>query len=179
MFGFLLLSFGFANAQDTTVSNSSEAPMYITSRSAVAVPANASDDVVSHGGGVGVYLDEKNSMGLRVIYMADPPSNPLATHTPDVPSAWGPVIDWQYYFQPQRNFSFFTQSSLGYVYGVPTSENEKNVILPILEFGFGARLSRTTSNGSRIYLSPELGFVPGAVAPYSAVSLGVILPGQN
>jgi len=180
MFGFLLFSLGFANAQETQVSNtSSEAPMYISGRSAVAVPANANKDVVSHGGGVGVFLNDKNSMGLRVIYMADPPDNPLATSTPEIPNAWGPVVDWQYYFQPDRNFSFFTQSSIGYVYGVPSNENEKNVILPILEFGFGARLSRKTSNGGRIYLSPELGFVPGAMAPYSAVSLGVVLPAKK
>ena len=54
-----------------------------------------------------------------------------------------------------------------------------NVILPILEGGFGIRLSRMTNDGSLVFVSPELGFVPGAVAPYTAVSIGVIRPGTK
>ena len=78
-----------------------------------------------------------------------------------------------------RGFSFFTQVSLGYVYGTPESETEKNVVLPILEGGFGARISRKTRSGGLLYLSPELGFVPGAMAPYSSISVGYVLPGSK
>ena len=78
--------------------------------------------------------------------------------------------------------SIYTNVSLGYVYGVPESgssdSEENNVILPILEGGVGVRLSKMTSNGNRIFMSPELGFVPGAVAPYAALSIGVLQPAK-
>jgi hypothetical protein len=157
-------------------------PVYFSVRGAVAVPANANGDVKTAGFALGVELDEMNTMGLRVIYMDDPPDNPLATSTPHLPWAWGPVLDWQHHFQPNSAFNFYTNVSLGYVYGVPNTETsgveEDNVILPIIEGGVGVRLSKQTDKGSRLFVSPELGFVPGAVAPYASVSLGVIRPAR-
>ena len=158
-------------------------PIYFAARTAVAVPANANGDVVTVGPSLGIALDERNTMGLRVIYMDDPPANPLATSTPEIPWAWGPVVDWHHHFQPHSTFSFYTSVSLGYVYGVPEEDSEAadedNVILPILEGGLGVRLSKQTANGNRLFLSPELGFVPGAVAPYAAISVGFSRPGSS
>ena len=157
-------------------------PIYFAARGAAAVPANANGDVLTAGVAMGAQLSEYNSLGLRVIYMDDPPDNPLTTATPNIPWAWGPVVDWQHHFQPESSISFYTNVSFGYVYGVPDeSENldTDNVILPILEGGFGIRLSRMTNDGSLVFVSPELGFVPGAVAPYTAVSIGVIRPGTK
>jgi hypothetical protein len=151
-------------------------PIYIAARGAVAVPANTNGDVKTGGLAVGVEMDAMNSMGLRVIYMDDPPDNPLASSTPSIPWAWGPVIDWTHQFQPNSALGFYSNVSLGYVYGVPDDEPDAdNVILPILEGGIGIRLSKLTQNGSRMFFSPELGFVPGAVAPYVAVSIGTIV----
>jgi hypothetical protein len=154
-------------------------PIYVAVRGAVAVPANAQGDVKTGGVAIGAKLSEYNSLGLRVIYMDDPPDNPLTTTTPELGEAMGPVIDWQHHFQPESSISFYTNVSLGYVYGVPDKGDDNNVILPILEGGFGIRLSRMTKDGSLVYMSPELGFVPGAVAPYSALSIGLIRPGTK
>ena len=155
-------------------------PIYFGTRIAAAVPANANGDVQTYGIAMGAQVNEYNSLGLRVIYMDDPPDNPLATSTPEIPYAWGPVVDWQHHFQPQSSMSFYTNVSLGYVYGVPAGvEDADNVILPILEGGFGIRLSRLNRDGSMTYLSPEIGFVPGAVAPYAALSVGIIRPGNQ
>ena len=180
----LLASSTFASAETTDLDNQllETPPIYFAARAALAVPANANGDVLTAGPSLGVQLDEMNTLGIRVIYMKDPPDNPLASDTPSVPWAWGPVIDWQHHFQPNSAFNFYTNVSLGYVYGVPESgssdSEENNVILPILEGGVGVRLSKMTSNGNRIFMSPELGFVPGAVAPYAALSIGVLQPAK-
>ena len=75
-------------------------PIYWGTKAAVAVPANASEDVFTIGPSMGILLDNNNAMGMRVIYMDSPPDNPLAENTPTINMAWGPVVDWQYLFQP-------------------------------------------------------------------------------
>jgi hypothetical protein len=154
-------------------------PVYLAIRGAVAVPNSANGAVSTGGVALGVVLDSMNSLGLRVIYMDSPPDNPLASYTPEIPWAWGPVLDWQHNFLPDSGFSFYSNISLGYVYGVPNDKTANNVILPILEGGVGIRMSRQTPNGGLLYVSPELGFVPGAVAPYTALSVGMIMPGDR
>ncbi len=154
-------------------------PVYTSVRAGMAVPATAHGDVLTGGLGLGVELEPENTLGLRVIYMHAPPENPLAVNTPDVPWAWGPVIDWRHFFGRTSSINFYTSVSIGYVYGVPENEHADNVVLPIVEGGFGARLSRTTSSGARIFISPELGVVPAALAPYSAVTVGVIGPRRS
>ena len=86
------------------------------------------------------------------------------------------MLDWQYTFTPETRASIFVASSLGYVYGTPEN-GANNLILPILEGGVGLRLSKETRDGSRIFAAPQLGFVPGAVAPFTALDIGIILPG--
>ena len=153
-------------------------PIYVVGRAAAAVPANANGDVLTGGFGLGVETNESNSLGLRIIYMHDPPDNPLAAETPEIPAAWGPVVDWQYFFQPWSTVSFYTNVSFGYVYGVPKDGVSDNVILPIIEGGLGIRLTKQNADGGRIFVSPELGFVPGAVAPYFAVTFGTVRPAR-
>ena len=180
---FILLassSVALAETKDLDNQQLETPPVYFAARAAMAVPANANGDVLTAGPALGVELDEMNTLGIRVIYMKDPPDNPLASDTPAVPWAWGPVIDWQHHFQPNSAFNFYTNVSVGYVYGVPETgsdgQEENNVILPILEGGVGVRLSKMTAKGNRIFLSPELGFVPGAVAPYASMTVGIIRP---
>ncbi len=154
-------------------------PIYIQGRSSLAVPANGNGDIVAAGGGMGILVSDTQQVGLRFIYMHQPPSNPLSLDTPDVPWAWGPVLDWQATLQPDNRASLYFAASLGYVYGVPTDPTADNVILPILEGGIGLRLTKQTRAGNKVFVSPELGFVPGAVAPYTALSFGVVLPGRS
>ena len=55
-------------------------------------------------------------------------------------------------------------------------EKARNVILPIVEGGLGIRLlSRPVSGGTlRAFCAPEIGVVPGAEAPYAALSVGLL-----
>tara|TARA_B100001093_G_C26720988_1_gene967817 strand:- start:849 stop:1055 length:207 start_codon:yes stop_codon:yes gene_type:complete len=52
----------------------------------------------------------------------------------------------------------------------------KNQVVPILEAGIGMRvLSRKLSgSGTRVYVAPELGYVPGIDAPYGALNFGIL-----
>ena len=178
--GLVFLSIASASAAPAAPQQELETPpIYFAMRGAVAVPNSAHGAVSTGGLAMGVELDSMNSLGLRVIYMDDPPDNPLASYTPEVPWAWGPVLDWQHNFLPDSGFSFYSNVSFGYVYGVPNDKTADNVILPILEGGLGIRLSRRTEKGGLLYVSPELGFVPGAVAPYTAISIGMVRPGNG
>jgi hypothetical protein len=167
-----------ADAHETVDdSDDNSSPLYIGGRGSIAVPANGNGDVMAAGAGMGILFSDSQQFGLRFIYMHQPPSNPLATDTPAVPWAWGPVLDWQWTVRPESRASIFLASSLGYVYGTPKDGVSDNVILPILEGGVGLRLSKKLQDGTRLYIAPQLGFVPGAVAPFSALDIGMILPG--
>ena len=154
------------------------APIYVQGRSSIAVPARSNGDIVVAGAGMGVVIDDTQQVGMRFIYMHRPPANPLAHDTPAVPWAWGPVLDWQVTFQPDSRASIYLAASLGFVYGVPDDTTADNVILPILEGGLGLRLSHKLRGGEKLFVAPELGFVPGAIAPYAALNFGVVLPGR-
>ena len=150
-------------------------------------------EVVTLGAGFGVVFENdrrggpEHHLGMRVIWVPNPPENPLGDEqSHDVDNAWGPVIDWKMLLSPQRRVSLFTSASLGFVYGVPEvdaltpsemgADTElSNVVLPILEGGVGVQLSTRElgRSGMRLYVAPELGFVPGILAPYAALSIGI------
>lgn len=154
-------------------------PITMSARVSNAVPAAGHGSVTSAGVGVGVMPSDRNALGLRVIAINNPPDNPFAVDTPEVPWAWGPVLDWQHYFQPHDRASVYTSFSLGYVYGTPHDEEANNVILPILEGGIGLRFAWATANNGAFAVSPELGVVPGALAPYAALNFSFIVPDRG
>ncbi len=175
-------------------------PLYVLSKTSLSVPADADHDVLSIGAGFGVVFnshrtDHENgwmanwghNLGMRFIWVPTPPENPLASRHPDIDQAWGPVGDWQAFSRPRSRVSFFTNASVGYVYGVPNREGKKdimaryqekarNVILPIVEGGVGIRILSRRFNGghARAFIAPEIGLVPGAEAPYAALSVGLL-----
>ncbi len=121
-------------------------PMYVSTRAAVVVPAKASEDSHAFGTGFGLVADDGSFFGLRVVWLPDPPSSSLSGDTPDVDTAWGPLLEWQNVFSPAKRLSFFSNLSAGFVYGTPADpspdteaegEAERNVILPLLELGVG------------------------------------------
>jgi hypothetical protein len=154
-------------------------PVFFGIRTSYAIPSNSHGDILAAGGFLGIELDDTNSLGFRVIYMQDPPENPLSQNSPTVPWAWGPVVDWIHNYQPNSTFSFYTSVSFGFVYGVPKEETENNVILPIVEGGVGVRLSKVTQSGGIVYVAPEMGLVPGVLAPYMGISVGLRSPGDQ
>lgn len=148
-----------------------EWPIYVSTRASVAVPAGGLGQVPTAGLGIGVELDNGHTFGMRAIFISNPPPNPISNNR-DVNQAWGPVLDYQFHIDNTRSMSFYPSLSLGFVYSA--AEGQENVILPIFEAGFGARLVRETSSGDRLFIQPELGVVPGALAPYSALTVGMI-----
>lgn len=171
-------------------------PIYSFVRISNAVPTNGSDDVIALGLGIGVSQIDKqanragSNVGLRLIWIPDAPANPLQENGPDLGSAWGPVVDWQLMFSPRRRISVYTNLAVGFIYGKPAKNDEqknryytshgeeegKNQVVPILEGGIGMRVLSRKLNGSgtRVYVAPELGYVPGIDAPYGALNFGIL-----
>ena len=170
-------------------------PIYVISRASLAVPVDADHDVLALGAGFGIVKnpDPKDptawghSIGMRFIWVPTPPKNPLSQRQASVDWAWGPVVDWLAIVSPRKRISFYTSLSLGFIYGTPsptknidfeekTGHKPKNLVLPIFEAGMGLRvLSRKlTRNQMRAFLSTEVGIVPGAMAPYAALSIGLL-----
>ena len=159
--------------------------MYIMSRVSVAVPAGESRDVKTAGVGFGVEMENEDNdnsvlVGMRAVYIPDPPDSPLSDSNPDVAQAWGPVFDGTVVFESDETLAFFLTGAAGFVYGVPedTTAGETNVILPLLNAGFGGRIAKEMQTGTKLFVNYEIGLVPGAMAPYTALSLGTILAGN-
>ncbi|MFT5583000.1 MAG: hypothetical protein ACI9VR_000577 [Cognaticolwellia sp.] len=148
-----------------------EWPIYVSARGALAVPANGLGQIKVGGLGVGVELDNGHTFGMRAIYMDSPPKNPISNNR-EVAWAWGPVLDYQFHLDNDRRLNFYPSMALGFVYSA--EKDMENVILPIFEVGFGARLVKKTSNGDRLFIQPELGVVPGALAPYTSLTVGMM-----
>lgn len=156
---------------DSGMDAPAERPIYVSARGALAVPANGLGQIAVGGVGVGVELDNGHTFGMRAIYMDSPPPNPIS-NSREVDWAWGPVLDYQFHLANDRRLNFYPALALGFVYSA--EKDKENVILPIFEFGFGARMVKKTSNGDRLFIQPELGFVPGAVAPYTSITVGML-----
>ena len=166
-----------ANKLSSMEDEPDEWPIYVSARGALAVPAGGKGQIPAGGLGVGVELDNGHTFGMRAIYMDSPPPNPISAINREVAWAWGPILDYQFHMDNDRRLNFYPSLSLGFVYSA--EDGERNVILPIFEAGFGARLVRKTSNGDRLFIQPELGVVPGALAPYTSLSVGMIFGGRE
>ena len=88
---------------------------------------------------------------------------------------------------PRQRISFYTNVSVGFIYGTPSKtknvgfektygQKPQNLVLPIIEGGMGLRVlsKRLNRNNMRAFLSTEVGLVPGAMAPYAAISFGFL-----
>jgi hypothetical protein len=153
-----------------------EWPIYVSARGSLAVPSGGLGQSPAGGLGVGVELDNGHTFGMRAIFMSNPPPNPIS-NSRDIKNAWGPVLDYQFHIDNTRRLNFYPTLALGFVYSA--EEGEENVILPIFEAGFGARLTKKTSNGDRLFIQPELGVVPGALAPYTSVTVGMLFGAKD
>ncbi|MED5371309.1 MAG: hypothetical protein VX899_09860 [Myxococcota bacterium] len=170
----LLASLQTASAADTPDAPDAPPPRptYMATRASVAVPSGGLGQVPTAGVAMGVELENGHTFGLRAIYMVNPPANPISGNQRDVEQAWGPVLDYQFHLNPGRNVNFYPCLSLGFVYAA--EDGKENIVLPILEAGFGARAVRELDSGDRLFISPEMGVVPGAKAPYTSITVGMI-----
>jgi hypothetical protein len=184
-------------AQDELQIVDESLPLYGFLKMSNAVPTDSTQDVVAMSVGIGITHLPKEATGigsniaLRLIWIPDAPANPLDKNALEIGSAWGPIFDWQVMMSPRRRVSVFTNVSFGFIYGKPEgeptvetiggsrvsdAERNKNQVLPILEGGLGLRVlsSKLGSSQLRLFVAPELGFVPGINAPYGAISIGLL-----
>lgn len=183
MFALLI---GLAQAQDAPIQDSSgeepvvEDPLYVMTRGAFAVPFNGSGDIPAVSVGLGLDIGDGQSIGLRAVYMHDVPVGTRAGDNPP-PWAWGPMVDFNLRFQPERMRSPYLHLSAGFVYGTP--QDAENIVVPIGELGLGLEFDRELDERRTLFVAPELGVIPSffnangdlinVEAPYGAVSIGV------
>jgi len=137
--------------------------------------------------GFGVYSENRrHSYGIRLSWVPNPPENPLANQDEKyvrMSHAFGPLIDWRFFVNPNSKMTFYTVASAGFVFGSPNGDSKEfaqrekldkptNQILPVLEVGLGVHLSKKLGARNEMFLNPEFGFVPGLSAPYMSVSMG-------
>ena len=169
-----------APAPDAPAQEATEAPLYVMSRGAIAVPFSGSGDIPAASLGLGLDIRDGQSIGLRAVYMHDVPPGTRAGANPP-PWAWGPMVDFNMRFQPQSTRSAFMHLSAGFVYGTP--EGQENIVVPLGEVGFGLAFDRKMDEKRTLFLAPELGVIPtffnangdliNLEAPYAALSVGI------
>ena len=163
-------------------------PLYLSSRATLVIPQNASSDALAMGVGFGLADETGNFFGLRAIWIPDPPRDFLSSRSKEIKSAWGPVLEWHNLFSINGRLSFFSNVAGGFIYGTPQtnpsdqtqksetreeSTLEKNLLLPIIELGFGLRLTSRRVGDYRVFIAPELGYIFTGQSPYASLSIGV------
>lgn len=110
-------------------------------------------------------------LGMRIVVLPLPPEV-YGDDTPDL--AIGPLVDFEYNFKAGSQFEFYPTVSFGFAIG-KSPVDSTNQVLPEFQTGFGAHyLIATGTSGGQVYIGPEFGIVPGILAPYMAVSGGLI-----
>ena len=151
-----------------------QSPMFMGGRTSIAV-SEGHGSIVTVGGTIGLELDSsgRTACGMRFIYIQNPPENPFEEYTPEVPSAWGPVMDFYFFPNPKGRLSPYVAVSGGFVYGVPTNVEENNVVLPIFELAVGMRFQKKISDKDILYVSPDMGIIPELWIPFVGINFGI------
>ena len=162
-----------SNAQAASTNSSSDggADTYVDLRGSMAVPAGARGFAYVGSVGIGAEWEGGGSLGVRFLGMADPPSTMFSNNP--APYAGGPVMDFRKHIYVSEDFDLYPTASAGFVITVdePTG---RNVVLPIMETGFGVRKTFGDPDGARFAVAPEAGFVPFILAPYGSVTFSTI-----
>ena len=89
--GAMLISAPRALAETTTsLDSQQELPLYVSARTSVASPFGGHGQIPCGGISLGMPLDQsgRTLLGMRAIYILNPPPNPLSQETPEVPWGW-------------------------------------------------------------------------------------------
>lgn len=166
----------------------SDDPMYFLSRYSLVVPDNATEMVNTASVGFGVFSEnQRHAYGIRFSWLPNPPANPLASDNASyirMDNAFGPLVDWRFFINPNSRMTFYTVASAGFVFGSPNQESKDlalsddslaeatNQVLPVFECGIGAVFSKKLGAANEFFFNPEFGIVPGLTAPYISISAG-------
>ena len=158
-------------------------PLYLSYRATLVIPQNATSDALAMGLGFGLADETGNFFGLRAIWVPNPPRDFLSSRFNQIKSAWGPVLEWHNLFSVNGRLSFYSNVAGGFIYGTPQesqtdesanmTELEKNRLLPIIELGFGLRLTSRRVGEYRVFIAPELGYIFTGQSPYASINIGV------
>jgi hypothetical protein len=140
------------------------ARFFIGARGGVGVPPGGTGVAPTAGAEIGVAADSGFGLGLHFTSIMNPPDAP-SLNIPKASWAIGAAADLRWYFQTVRPLTLYPTLSVGFLAG-PSADNRRNVVLPTLNPGFGARV-RVGS----FYGSFEFG-VMGFQVPFIAMSFG-------
>lgn len=140
------------------------ANFYFGARTGVAVPAGATSLAPSAGVELGVSPDFGFGFGLHVLWMNHPPGAPVFGIPPG-DYGFGALADIRFNFPTIEPLTLYPSLSLGFLAG-PGSSDGKNVVLPLINPGFGAKVKF-----GNFFSSFEFGFA-GFSIPFVTLGFG-------
>jgi hypothetical protein len=146
------------------------ARFFVGARTGVAIPARSRGVAPMLGMELGVSASKGLGFGLHLIGMGNPPEVP-AFGIPKAEWGLGALADVRMYFQTIEPLSLYATLSAGFLAGPGAEGTElagQNVVLPLLNPGFGARVKLTDS----VYTAFEFGLA-GFQIPFIALSFGL------
>lgn len=138
---------------------------YVGARGGVSVPINAEGLAFPLSAEAGIHFPSDLSLGLRFTYQQDPPQ---VFDYGYAPWAVGPLVEGRYMYPVNPKIELYGSVAGGFIFGIE-EDTDKNIVMPILSGGAGARI---TPGGSRLYIATELGLT-NFVVPYMGMALGV------
>jgi hypothetical protein len=138
-------------------------------RSGVAIPPGSRGVAPTLGFELGVSAPKGLGFGLHFIGMGNPPGVP-ALRIPKAEWGLGALADLRMYFQSIEPLTLYATLSAGFLAGPGVMDSDvagQNVVLPLVNPGFGARVKLTDS----VYTAFEFGLA-GFHIPFVAVSFG-------
>jgi hypothetical protein len=137
---------------------------YVGLRGGIAVPAGATSLAPSASLEVGVAPDFGLGFGLHVIWMNNPPGAPVFG-IPEGRYGFGALADLRFNFPTIEPLTLYPSLSLGFLAG-PAAADGKNMVLPLINPGFGAKVKF-----GNFYSSFEFGFA-GFTIPFVTLGFG-------
>lgn len=134
-------------------------------RTGVGIPPGGRGVAPTMGFELGVAAERGFGFGLHLLSMLNPPSVP-ALNIPRASYGIGAAADLRLYFQSIEPLTLYGTLSAGFLAG-PSAETGVNVVLPMLNPGFGARVKVTDT----AYVAFEFGAAGGFI-PFVNLSLG-------
>lgn len=141
-----------------------DARFFVGVRSGVGIPPGGIGLSPTMGVELGVAAPKGVGFGLHFFGAGNPPAV-RALNTPPADWALGAELDMRFYFQTVEPLTLYPTFSVGFMAG-PARETKENVVLPMLNPGFGARVKL----GS-LYASFEFGLASFTV-PFLNCGLG-------
>jgi hypothetical protein len=149
---FVVCSSAFAEEVSTQNDDSwsSRARFFVGARGGVAVPPGGDGMAQTVGMELGVAAEQGVGFGLHLIGMRNPPAVE-ALNIPKTSYALGAAADIRFYFQTVEPLTLYPTLSFGFVGGAGQRDG-KNVVLPLINPGFGARMKF-----DKVYIAFEFG----------------------